>query len=231
VLAVDFAIISPAWIATWDKTAPIIDAPFISRTDPTGKSASTRSLPVDRRQHDQERRRFIGYAARHPNYPIQEAPQLDQRFPDLSECASRLTPPSEAFSRRIKATPDGFMEVYNAIKTGVLDGLENETAGLEGMKFYEVAPYYSSLPIKSPPMINGMSEKKFQSYPKELQKPSQAGAEASAGTEGRGRHDATILKNLQESSVSDHSFDNTEMRKKAMPAVVITRRPSAPKKS
>jgi len=35
----------------------------------------------------------------------------------------------------LKATPMDYMEVYNAIKTGVLDGLENEPAGLKSMKF------------------------------------------------------------------------------------------------
>jgi TRAP-type C4-dicarboxylate transport system substrate-binding protein len=34
-------------------------------------------------------------------------------------------------------------EVYNAIQTGVIDGAENEAAGLEQMKFYEVGPEIS----------------------------------------------------------------------------------------
>jgi len=42
----------------------------------------------------------------------------------------------------VKATPLDYMQVYDAIKTGVLDGLENEPFGLSSMKFYEVAPYY-----------------------------------------------------------------------------------------
>jgi TRAP-type C4-dicarboxylate transport system substrate-binding protein len=51
----------------------------------------------------------------------------------------------------LKATPMDYMEVYNAIKTGVLDGLENEPAGLKSMKFYEVAPYYVSPTTRSRP--------------------------------------------------------------------------------
>ena len=38
----------------------------------------------------------------------------------------------------LNPTPLDYTEVYNAIKTGVVDGLENEPAGLEGMKFYEL---------------------------------------------------------------------------------------------
>ncbi len=32
-------------------------------------------------------------------------------------------------------------EVYNAIQTGVIEAAENEAAGIEQMKFYEVGPY------------------------------------------------------------------------------------------
>jgi TRAP-type C4-dicarboxylate transport system substrate-binding protein len=42
----------------------------------------------------------------------------------------------------IHAAPSviAYDEVYNAIQTGVIDGAENEAAGLEQMKFYEVGP-------------------------------------------------------------------------------------------
>ena len=33
-----------------------------------------------------------------------------------------------------------YSEVYNAIQTGVIDAAENEAAGIEQMKFYEVGP-------------------------------------------------------------------------------------------
>ena len=40
----------------------------------------------------------------------------------------------------IKAAPSviAYSEVYNAIQTGVIDAAENEAAGIEQMKFYEV---------------------------------------------------------------------------------------------
>ncbi len=42
----------------------------------------------------------------------------------------------------IKAAPSviAYDEVYNAIQTGVIDAAENEAAGIEQMKFYEVGP-------------------------------------------------------------------------------------------
>ena len=36
-----------------------------------------------------------------------------------------------------------YSEVYNAIQTGVIDAAENEAAGIEQMKFYEVGPNIS----------------------------------------------------------------------------------------
>ena len=33
-----------------------------------------------------------------------------------------------------------YAEVYNAIQTGVIDAAENEAAGIQQMKFYEVGP-------------------------------------------------------------------------------------------
>jgi tripartite ATP-independent transporter DctP family solute receptor len=38
-------------------------------------------------------------------------------------------------------TPIAFMETYLAMKSGVVDGMENESASVRDMKFYEPAPY------------------------------------------------------------------------------------------
>ena len=45
----------------------------------------------------------------------------------------------------IKAAPSviAYSEVYSAIQTGVIDAAENEAAGIEQMKFYEVGPEIS----------------------------------------------------------------------------------------
>jgi TRAP-type C4-dicarboxylate transport system substrate-binding protein len=45
----------------------------------------------------------------------------------------------------ISAAPSviAYDEVYNAIQTGVIDAAENEAAGIETMKFYEVGPHIS----------------------------------------------------------------------------------------
>ena len=39
-----------------------------------------------------------------------------------------------------RTTVIAYNEVYNAIQTGVIKAAENEAAGIEQMKFYEVGP-------------------------------------------------------------------------------------------
>jgi TRAP-type C4-dicarboxylate transport system substrate-binding protein len=69
----------------------------------------------------------------------------------------------------MKPTPMDYLEVYNAIKTGVVDGLENESASLMSMKFYEVAPNIIQTRHAITVRPLWMSEKSFQKYPKDLQ--------------------------------------------------------------
>lgn len=45
-----------------------------------------------------------------------------------------------------KATPIAFSEVYVSLQQGVIDGMENPTGLIRGMKFYEVTKYLTKLP-------------------------------------------------------------------------------------
>jgi len=62
-----------------------------------------------------------------------------------------------------------YSEVYNAIQTGVVDGLENEAASLLQYKFFEVAPNITltqhSITVR--PII--FSNKSFSKLPEDLQ--------------------------------------------------------------
>jgi tripartite ATP-independent transporter DctP family solute receptor len=65
--------------------------------------------------------------------------------------------------------PVAYDELYGALQTGVVDGAEAANTNYYGKKFYEVAPYWSQvawLNIMAPVV---MSEKKFQSMPKDIQ--------------------------------------------------------------
>jgi TRAP-type transport system periplasmic protein len=168
--------------------------------------------------------RFIGYGGGGVRHLIlrKEVKTIDD-FPKVQMRVQGSPLHQKVFSATgLKATPMDYMEVYNAIKTGVLDGLENEPAGLKSMKFYEVAPYYVLTNHQITTRILGMSEKKFQSFPKDLQEAMlKAAKEASAYhrktevEEGEG-----IIKELQQKNgLKVIPFDNTEMRKRAMPVV------------
>ncbi len=223
--AIDFSIISPAWIANWDKTASFIDAPFIFKSvDHWNKCIDADVFAPIQKTMIGKGVRFIGYGGGGVRNIIskKEIRTIDQ-FPTLQMRVQGSPLHQAAFSATgIKATPMDYMEVYNAIKTGVLDALENEPAGLQGMKFYEVAPYYILTAHQITTRILGFSEKKFQSLPKDLQDAVlKAGKEASAFhrktevAEGDG-----ILKLLVEKNgLKIIPFDNTEMRRRAMPAV------------
>jgi len=223
--AIDFYIISPAWIATWDKTAPIIDAPFLFKSVPHWEKCLNMNVFQSIEDNMIKKGvRFIGYGgggsrniiSRKPAYTINDFPNITMRVQ-----GSPLH--QKAFSATgLKATPMDYMEVYNAIKTGVLDALENEPAGLESMKFYEVAPYYILTDHQIVTRILAFSEKRFQSFPKDLQE-----AIIKAGKEAGAFHrktevalGETIIKNLTEKhGLKVIPFDNTEMRKRALPAV------------
>jgi TRAP-type C4-dicarboxylate transport system substrate-binding protein len=223
--AVDFYIISPAWIATWDKTAPFIDAPFIFKSISHWEKCLEANVfkPIEDNLITKGVR-FLGHGGGGVRSIISKKPASSiNDFPNIQMRVQGSPLHQKAFTATgLKATPMDYMEVYNAIKTGVLDALENEPAGLEGMKFYEVAPFYILTQHQITTRQLAMSEKKFQSMPKPLQD-----AVLKAGKEAAAFHrktevalGETIIKNLTEKhGLKPLPFDNTEMRKRAMPAV------------
>ncbi|MEO8250732.1 MAG: TRAP transporter substrate-binding protein [Burkholderiales bacterium] len=62
-----------------------------------------------------------------------------------------------------------YNEVYNAIQTGVIQGAENEAAGMDAMKFYEVGPDISLTQHAITVRPISFSGKTFRRLPPELQ--------------------------------------------------------------
>jgi TRAP-type C4-dicarboxylate transport system substrate-binding protein len=224
-VAIDFSIVSPAWIANWDKTASFMDAPFLFKSvDHWNRCLEANVFEPIQKTMIQKGVRFIGYGGGGVRHLIsrKEARTIDD-FPKIQMRVQGSPLHQKVFSATgLKATPMDYMEVYNAIKTGVLDGLENEPAGLQSMKFYEVAPYYVLTSHQITTRMLAMSEKKFQSLPKDLQeavlkaaKEAAAYARKTEVAEGE-----SIIKELQQKhGLKVIPFDNTEMRKRAMPVV------------
>ena len=171
--AVDFAVASPAHMSTFSKAAPFIDAPFLFRDLAHWKKVLDQDLfkPIADDIANKAGVMLIGYGGggvrnifankvvsnlaemRGLKVRVQGAPIWSKTF-----AAAGMAPTVIAYN-----------EVYNAIQNGVIQAGENEAAGVEQMKFYEVAPQLAMTQhaITIRPLC--FSVKTFQSLPRSLQ--------------------------------------------------------------
>ncbi len=224
-VSVDYAIVAPSWISTWDKQAAFMDTPFLwDSVDHWNKGLSGGVFePIEKNLLDSGVR-ILGYAGggvrnmilKDPVYSVDDFPNVLMRVMG-SPIQARVFN-----ATGIQATPMDYGEVYNAVKTGVVDGLENEASSLPSKKFYEVAPYIilTQHSITVRPFC--FSEKRFQSFPPDLQEAIlKAGADAAKwarDTESSGDW-ATLQKFAAEGKITLVEFDNTEMNALAQPVV------------
>jgi TRAP-type transport system periplasmic protein len=142
--AVDFAIVSPAHMSTFSKAAPFIDAPFLFSDLTHWNKVLDQDLlkPIADEVAQKADVMLIGYAGggvrnifsnksatnlaelKNLKVRVQGAPIWSKTF-----AAVGMTPTVIAYN-----------EVYNAIQNSVIQAGENESAGVEAMKFYEVGP-------------------------------------------------------------------------------------------
>jgi TRAP-type transport system periplasmic protein len=171
--AVDYAIVSPAHMSTFSKAAPFIDAPFLFRDLAHWNKVLDADIlkPVADEIAQKAEVMLIGYAGGGTrnifvNKPVGNMAELKglkvrvQGAPIWSKtfAAAGMAPTVIAYN-----------EVYNAIQNGVIAAGENEAAGVEQMKFYEVAPHLSMTQhaITIRPLC--FSSKTFAKLPKDLQ--------------------------------------------------------------
>ena len=93
-----------------------------------------------------------------------------------------------------------YKEIYNAIQTGVIDAAENEAAGIQQMKFYEVGPEISLTAHTITVRPITFSGKTFRRLPEDLQAAIlKAGREAGRfGRELESGEDSAILAKMEE---------------------------------
>jgi TRAP-type C4-dicarboxylate transport system substrate-binding protein len=142
--AVDYAIVSPAHMSTFSKAAPFIDAPFLFRDLAQWNKVLDLDLlkPVADEVEQKAQVMLIGYAGGgvrniFVNKPVSNLAEIKglkvrvQGAPIWSRtfAAAGMSPTVIAYN-----------EVYNAIQNNVIEAGENEAAGVEQMRFYEVAP-------------------------------------------------------------------------------------------
>src|SRR5688572_27138274 len=143
--AVDYAIVSPAHMSTFSRAAPFIDAPFLFRDLAHWNKVLEADLlkPVADEINQKAEVMLIGYAGGGTrnifvNKPVKNLAEIKglkvrvQGAPIWSRtfAAAGMAPTVIAYN-----------EVYNAIQNNVIAAGENEAAGVEQMKFYEVAPH------------------------------------------------------------------------------------------
>lgn len=145
--AVDYGIVSPAHMSTFSKAAPFIDAPFLFRDlDHWNKVLNSDTLkPIADEIAQKADVMLIGYAGGGTrnifvNKPVANMAEMQglkvrvQGAPIWSKTFAAVG---------MSPTVIAYNEIYNAIQNGVISAGENEAAGVEAMKFYEVAPNLS----------------------------------------------------------------------------------------
>jgi TRAP-type C4-dicarboxylate transport system substrate-binding protein len=142
--AVDYAIVSPAHMSTFSRAAPFIDAPFLFRDLGHWDNVLQIDLlkPVADEVEKRARVMLIGYAGGGVRNIFANKPL--RTLADLRGLKVRVQG-APIWSRTFQAagmapTVIAYNEIYNAIQNGVIDAGENEAAGVEQMRFFEVAP-------------------------------------------------------------------------------------------
>src|SRR5215831_5332264 len=143
-ISVDYGIVSPSHMSTFAKAAPLMDMPFLFRDlDHWNKVLESDAFkPIEDDVSKKADVMLIGYAGGGVRNLIANKPV--RNMAELKGLSMRVmgAPIQTAIFQAIGAAPSviAYNEVYNAIQTGVIQGAENEAAGLEQMKFYEVGP-------------------------------------------------------------------------------------------
>ena len=171
--AVDYAIVSPAHMSTFSKAAPFIDAPFLFRDLAHWNKVLDADLlkPVADEINEKAEVMLIGYAGGGTRNIFVNKPV--HNLAEIKALKVRVQG-APIWSRTFQAagmapTVIAYNEVYNAIQNNVIAAGENEAAGVEAMKFYEVAPHLAMTEhaITIRPIC--FSTKTFKSLPKDLQ--------------------------------------------------------------
>jgi tripartite ATP-independent transporter DctP family solute receptor len=226
--AVDYGIVSPAHMSTFSKAAPFIDAPFLFRDlDHWNKVLDADLLkPIADEIAQKADVMLIGYAGGgvrniFVNKPVRNMAELKglkvrvQGAPIWSKtfAAAGMAPTVIAYN-----------EVYNAIQNNVINAGENEAAGVEQMKFFEVAPHLAMTEhaITIRPIC--FSAKTFKTLPPDLQAAVlKAGKEAGAyGRKIESSEDAAKLDALEkEGKLKRVPFAGRDEMKKLVDPVII----------
>jgi len=212
-VAIDYAIIAPSNLARFAPSVPLMDMPFVFRDlDHWNAVLSSDVLkPLEDVLLEKADLVVIGYAGGGTRNLISN--KAISNMEELAGHKMRVmgAPIQARVFEALTAAPSAiaYSEVYNAIQTGVVDGLENEAASLLQYKFFEVAPHVTltghSITVR--PII--MSGKSFRKLDEDMQAAVlKAGAEAGAyGRELESREDGEKLQQMIDAgNIEAHEF-------------------------
>ena len=225
--AVDYAIVSPAHMSTFSRAAPFIDAPFLFRDLKHWNAVLDQDVlkPVADEIAQKADVMLIGYAGGGTRNIFVNKPIKNMQ--ELKGLKVRVQG-APIWSRTFQAagmapTVIAYNEVYNAIQNGVIAAGENEAAGVEQMKFYEVAPHLSMTQhaITIRPLC--FSGKTFKKLDKQLQDAVlKAGKEA--GAYGRqiesSEDEEKLVKMEKEGKLKRVQFQGRDQMKKLVDPVM-----------
>ncbi len=225
--AVDYAIVSPAHMSTFSRAAPFIDAPFIFRDLNHWNKVLDQDVlkPIADEIAQKADVMLIGYAgggtrnifANKPVRNMAELKNLKVRVQGAPIWSRTFT------AAGMSPTVIAYNEIYNAIQNGVIQAGENEAAGVEQMKFYEVGPNLAITEhaITIRPIC--FSGKTFRSLDKDLQAAVlRAGKEGGAyGRQVESSEDAQKLDALEKAGkLKRIAFADREAMKNAVDPVI-----------
>jgi TRAP-type transport system periplasmic protein len=216
-ISVDYAIVAPSHMSTFSQKAPLMDMPFLFRDlEHWNKVLESDALePIAEDVYEKADVLLIGYAGGGTRNLIVNKPV--ETIADIEQLPIRVmgAPIQTRIFEAIRTAPTviAYDEVYNAIQTGVIDAAEDEAAGIEQMKFYEVGPHIALTKhaITVRPLC--FSGKRFRDLPEDLQAAIlKAGKEAGAyGRELESTQDAEKLAQMEKDGLlTTHEFQERE---------------------
>jgi tripartite ATP-independent transporter DctP family solute receptor len=202
-ISVDYAIVSPAHMSTFSRAAPFIDAPFLFKDLAHWNKVLDADIlkPVADEIAQKADVMLIGYAGGGARNIFSNKPATN--LAELKGLKVRVQG-APIWSRTFQAigmapTVIAYNEIYNAIQNGVINAGENEAAGVESMKFFEVGPnlLVTEHAITIRPLC--VSGKTFKRLPADLQQAIlRAGKEAGAyGRQVESSEDSAKLEALE----------------------------------
>ena len=228
---VDYAIVSPAHMSTFSRAAPFIDAPFLFRDLDHWRKVLDADLfkPIADEIAQKADVMLIGYAGGGTRNIF--ANKVLRNLADMKGLKVRVmgapiwtrTFAAVGMSPSVIAYNEIYNAIYNAIQNGVISAGDNEAAGVEQMKFYEVGPNLSmtehSITIR--PLC--FSGKTFKTLPADLQAAIlKAGKEAGAyGRDLESHEDAAKLEAMEKAGKLKRIpfADRAQMKKLVEPVI------------